>query len=81
MTTKAVSVGSIKDGSFIIIDGAACRVVSAETSKSGKHGHAKARIVAIGLLDKKRREIVLPTSDNVDVPMIEKRISWYVRSL
>jgi len=72
MTTKAVGAGSIKAGSYIIIDGVACKAASAETSKSGKHGHAKVRIVAIGLLDNKKREIVLPAHDNVDVPIIEK---------
>jgi len=75
MTTKVVNVGSIKTGSYIMIDGVACRAVSAETSKSGKHGHAKMRIVAIGVLDNKKREIVLPGHDNVDVPIIEKRIA------
>ncbi|RJQ21902.1 translation initiation factor IF-5A [Candidatus Woesearchaeota archaeon] len=73
MSTKVVGAGSVKEGSFIVIDGVACKVVSAETSKSGKHGHAKARIMAIGLLDNKKREIVMPASDNVDVPIIEKK--------
>jgi translation initiation factor 5A len=73
MTTKVVGAGSVKEGSFIVIDGVACKVASAETSKSGKHGHAKARIVAIGLLDNKKREIVLPAHDNVESPIIEKK--------
>ena len=73
MSTKVVGAGTIKDGSYIIIDGVACKAVSAETSKSGKHGHAKARIVAVGLIDNKKREIVLPAHDNVEVPLIEKK--------
>ena len=73
MTTKIVNAGSIKEGSYIIIDGAACRVMDMQSSKSGKHGHAKARIVAIGLLDDKKREIVLPAHDNVEVPVVEKK--------
>lgn len=73
MTTKIVNAGSIKEGSYIVIDGAACKVVSVDIAKSGKHGHAKARIVAIGLIDEKKREIVLPAHDNVEVPMIEKK--------
>jgi translation initiation factor 5A len=75
MSTKVVNAGSMKDGSYIIIDGAACKVVSVETSKTGKHGHAKARITAIGLLDEKKREIVLPAHDNVEVPIIDKKVS------
>ncbi|MBW2970145.1 translation initiation factor IF-5A, partial [Candidatus Woesearchaeota archaeon] len=63
----------IKEGSYILIDGAACKVASSETSKSGKHGHAKVRIVAIGLMDNKKREVVMPAHDNVEVPIIEKK--------
>jgi len=73
MTTKVVGAGTLKDGSYIVIDGTACRVATTDTSKSGKHGHAKVRIVAIGLLDNKKREIVLPAHDNVEVPLIEKK--------
>lgn len=73
MTTKLVAAGSLKDGSYIVIDGAACKIMSMNTSKSGKHGSAKARIVAIGILDNKKRDIVMPASDNVEVPLIEKK--------
>lgn len=73
MSTKVVGASSIKDGSYIIIDGVACKAISTEISKSGKHGHAKARIVAVGILDNKKREIVMPAHDNVEVPLIEKK--------
>lgn len=73
MSTKVVGAGTVKEGSYIIMDGAACRVVSVDIGKSGKHGHAKARIAAIGLIDNRRREIVVPAHDNVEVPIIEKK--------
>jgi translation initiation factor 5A len=73
MSTKIVGATSIKEGSFILLDGVACKVVSAETSKSGKHGHAKVRLVAIGLIDEKKREAVMPGHDNVEVPIIDKK--------
>lgn len=73
MSTKVVGAGTIKVGNYIIIDGAACKAVSSETSKTGKHGHAKVRIVAIGIIDNRRREIVMPAHDNVEVPLIEKK--------
>ncbi len=73
MTTKIVGAHSIKAGSFLIVDGVACKVVDSQVSKSGKHGHAKIRIVAIGLIDEKKREIVMPGGDNVEVPIIEKK--------
>lgn len=73
MATKIVGAGSVRTGSYILIEGAPCRVVSAETSKSGKHGHAKVRIVAVGVLDHKKRDVVMPGHDNVEVPIIEKK--------
>lgn len=73
MTTKIVNVNQIKSGSYLMVDGVPCRVVDAQTSKSGKHGHAKIRIVAIGLLDERKREIVLPSGHSVEVPIIEKK--------
>jgi len=73
MATKLSNAGSAKVGSYVIIDGVACKVSSADTSKPGKHGSAKVRIVAIGLLDGKRREMVMPVSDNVEIPIIEKK--------
>jgi translation initiation factor 5A len=73
MSSKIVGATAIKEGSFILIDGVACKVVNTDTSKSGKHGHAKVRIVAIGLIDEKKREVVMPGHDNVEVPIIEKK--------
>lgn len=73
MAIKLTNAGSIKSGSYIIIDGAACKVLDVAHSKPGKHGSAKARIVASGLIDEKRRELVTGTGDNVEVPIIEKK--------
>jgi translation initiation factor 5A len=73
MATKITNAGSIKKGSYIIIDGVACKATDISTSKPGKHGSSKARIVAVGLLDGKRRETVSPSADSVEVPIIEKK--------
>ena len=73
MSTKIVGAGNIKEGDCLVIDGVACKAVDAQTSKSGKHGHAKIRITAVGLVDEKKRVIVLPAHDNVEVPIIEKK--------
>src|SRR3989338_3500062 len=73
MSTKVVGAGTIKVGNYIVIEGEACKAVSSETSKTGKHGHAKVRIVAMGLISNRRREIVMPAHDNVEVPLIEKK--------
>jgi len=71
--TKPASAGTMKKGSYIVMEGAACIVSDVQISRPGKHGHAKARIVASGMIDGKKREIVVPGHDNVDVPIIGKR--------
>ena len=73
MTTKMVTANNVQKGNFIVLEGAACRVVDVEISKPGKHGHSKVRISAVGLVDDKKRIVVMPGHDNVEVPIIEKR--------
>jgi translation initiation factor 5A len=70
---KVTTAGTLKKGSVVIIDGVACKVSDTQTSKPGKHGHAKIRITAVGILDGKKRELVCPAHDNVNTPVIEKR--------
>lgn len=70
---KIVSIGSLQKGNYIIIDGVACRVFSTQTSRPGKHGHAKVRMQAVGIIDGKKREIVKPGHDNIEVPIVGKR--------
>jgi translation initiation factor 5A len=75
MATKITNAGSIKVGSYILIDGVACKATDISTSKPGKHGSAKARIIAVGLIDGKKRDLVTPSGDNVEVPIIEKKVA------
>lgn len=70
--TKVSSVSSLKKGSYVVIEGAACVVQDTQTSRPGKHGHAKTRVVAVGMIDGKKRDVVMPGHDNVDVPIVEK---------
>lgn len=72
MTREMTEVGKLKEGRFIIADGEPCRIVGFSTSAPGKHGHAKAKIDAIGLFDSQKRSIIRPTSAKIDVPMIER---------
>jgi translation initiation factor 5A len=68
-----MDLGSLKVGSYIIIDGEPCRIVSYDHSKPGKRGSAKARVAAIGVFDGSRHSLVSPVSANVDVPLINKK--------
>tara|TARA_Y100000310_G_scaffold61961_1_gene57213 strand:+ start:15482 stop:15877 length:396 start_codon:yes stop_codon:yes gene_type:complete len=73
MATKKASVGSLQKGSYVIVEGHACRVADTQTSRPGKHGHAKVRMSAVGLIDGKKRVVVMPGHDQVDVPIVEKK--------
>ena len=71
--SRPAELGSVKEGSNIVIDGEPCRVVEVEKSKTGKHGSAKVRVVAIGIFDGVKRNIVGPSDQRVEIPIIEKR--------
>ena len=73
MSTKNVSASHLKPGSYLVMDGAACKVNSIQVSRPGKHGHAKMRIEGVGLIDDKKRVTVIPGHDAVQVPIIEKK--------
>lgn len=70
---KMVSVGTLKKGDTIIIDEAPCKITDTATSRPGKHGHAKVNLTAVGILDGKKRQLVMPGHDKVEAPIIEKK--------
>ncbi len=73
MPIKLVAITELRAGSYVIIDNDACIVKKIDISKTGKHGHAKARIEAIGLIDERKRVIIKPGHEKIAVPLIEKR--------
>jgi len=70
--SKPTEVGSLKVGHNILIENEPCKIVEYEKSKPGKHGSAKARIVAMGVFDGVKRSIVSPVDAKIEVPLIEK---------
>ncbi|MDH5783005.1 MAG: translation initiation factor IF-5A [Candidatus Bathyarchaeota archaeon] len=71
--SKPVELGALKVGSYVMVEDEPCRIVNYTKSKPGKHGSAKARVVAIGVFDGAKRSFVKPISSQVEVPIIEKR--------
>ena len=77
--SKPIELGSLKIGSYILLPvsdqptGEQCRITEFDTSKPGKHGAAKARIVGMGVFDDQKRPHVGPVSMQVHVPLIDKR--------
>jgi len=72
--------GEIKKGSHLMIKGHPCKCVEVSTSKTGKHGHAKAHIVALDIFTEKKYEDLCPTSHNLEVPFV-KRTEYQVLSV
>lgn len=73
MEKTIADISEIKEGGFIIIDDAPCRIEKITRSTSGKHGAAKYRIDASGLLDGRRRSLVAPSGETVGVPILLKK--------
>ena len=73
MGIKQTTAINVKEGDTILIEGVPCRVASMQKSKPGKHGPSKARIVAIGMFDDKKRDVVMSGSERIDVPIVEKK--------
>lgn len=72
MKTVAI-IKELKPNSFVLIDNVPCRVERVSISVAGKHGAAKARLEAIGLFDGRRRSIVKPADETIEVPIVEKK--------
>jgi len=68
----STNINRLKENGFILIDDAPCRITKVSRSTSGKHGAAKVRVDAVGVLDGKRRSLVKPSGDNVDVPIVNR---------
>jgi len=73
MERKVATINELKEGSFVLIDEVPCKVISTTRSKPGKHGSAKVRMEAVGIVDGKKRSIVQSADSRIDIPIIEKR--------
>jgi len=73
MDKKVTNAGSLKPGNYVIFDDVPCVVKNIDLSKTGKHGSMKCRIEVIGIIDNQKRIKIYPSSDKVDVPIVDKR--------
>ena len=82
--SKPSDLGSLKIGSYILLphtdqpSGEPCRIVEYDTSKPGKHGSAKARIVGRGVFDGQKRPHVGPVSMQIHIPLINKKVGQII---
>ena len=73
MVLKIINATEAKVGVNIIVDGKACTVKKMDISKTGKHGHSKARIEAVGIIDGNKRVFVTPGHNRIEVPIVNKQ--------
>ena len=73
MVLKSINATEAKVGTNIMIEGVACTIKSLDISKTGKHGHSKARIEAVGIINGVKKVFVIPGHDKLEVPMVDKR--------
>ncbi|MEM1535358.1 MAG: translation initiation factor IF-5A [Candidatus Pacearchaeota archaeon] len=73
MVYKLISATEAKEGTNVIIEGAPCTVKRIDISKTGKHGASKVRLEAVGIIDGKKRVVVMPGDERLEVPLIVKK--------
>ena len=73
MAREQREVRDLQEGSYVVIDDAACQINAYSTAKPGKHGSAKARVEARGVFDEKKRSFSQPVDAKVWVPIIDRK--------
>jgi translation initiation factor 5A len=74
MSVTFAELGDLRVGSLLVIDGEPCRVVEISKAKTGKHGSAKAHVVAISIISGIKKTLVAPVDTRVEVPIVDKRV-------
>eukprot|EP00511_Aplanochytrium_stocchinoi_P006870 CAMPEP_0204825406 /NCGR_PEP_ID=MMETSP1346-20131115/3300_1 /ASSEMBLY_ACC=CAM_ASM_000771 /TAXON_ID=215587 /ORGANISM="Aplanochytrium stocchinoi, Strain GSBS06" /LENGTH=163 /DNA_ID=CAMNT_0051953035 /DNA_START=41 /DNA_END=533 /DNA_ORIENTATION=+ len=62
--------GEVKKGMTVLLKGFPCKVIEVTTSKTGKHGHAKANITGLDIFTGKKYQDISPTSHNMVAPVV-----------
>jgi translation initiation factor 5A len=73
MVLKLINATEAKPGTSIIVDNVPCIVKNMDVSKTGKHGHAKCRIEAVGIITGQKKVFVVPGHERMEVPLVEKK--------
>ena len=73
MVLKIINATEVKVGTNILVDGGPCNVKKIDISRTGKHGHSKCRIEAVGLVSGNKKVFVVPGHDRLEIPMVDKR--------
>jgi translation initiation factor 5A len=72
MSIRRTEIQKLKTGQYIMVEDEPCIIKATERSKSGKHGHAKVRVVCVGVFDNNKRSLTIPSGHMIEVPEIVK---------
>jgi translation initiation factor 5A len=72
MSIRRTEIQKLKSGNYIMVEEEPCIIKATERSKSGKHGHAKVRVICVGVFDNNKRSLTIPSGHMVEVPEIIK---------
>ncbi len=81
MSVTYATLGELRPGSYIVIEGEPCRIVEMSKAKTGKHGSAKAHVVAVCLFSGNKRTLTAPVDTRVEVPIIDKRVGQVIADM
>ena len=73
MVLKIINATEARTGTIIMVDGEPYTVRSNDISKTGKHGHAKCRMEAVGVFSGKKKVLTVPGHERFDVPHVDKK--------
>ena len=73
MVLKIINATEARVGTNILLEGQAYTIKKIDISKTGKHGHSKARIEALGIISRQKKVFVIPGHDKLEVPLVDKR--------
>mmetsp|Transcript_9185 Transcript_9185/g.18058 ORF Transcript_9185/g.18058 Transcript_9185/m.18058 type:complete len:160 (-) Transcript_9185:205-684(-) len=68
--TYPIRAGEVKKGMIVLLKGFPCKVIEVTTSKTGKHGHAKANITGTDIFTGAKKVDISPTSHNMTAPFV-----------
>ena len=72
MVLKIINATEAKIGTNILFEGMPCTIRKMDVSKTGKHGHSKVRIEAVGIINGQKKVFVVPGHERIEVPIVNK---------
>ncbi len=68
--TYPVQAGTLHKGDYVMLKDHPCKLMEITTSKTGKHGHAKAALMGIDIFTGRKYEDSCPTSHSIEAPFV-----------